>query len=491
MIAPDGGVSIEMDPIAPDEDVAHDQLESTFHDERAGEEPRPGRRVIFAVVSIALFMAAIDATIVASALPKIQSGLHTGLNWTSWTITIYQLGTVVVLPVAGKIADQYGRRQLFLIAVVVFTVSSLACGLSTSIYMLIPLRLLQAIGGGALMPSASGIVAESFGRDRDRAIGMFTSVFPIGGIIGPSIGGPIAVYFGWRAIFFINLPIGIVVFALALRVLPTTTRRDSNPLDVRGIVLLAMTIVAGMVAITVLGEKNSSLTDPGFLVSLGCTVGFGYRFWNHEKHAPMPFIPLRLIAGKGFAALNVLNVLIGSAFIGLGALLPLYAHNRYGIGLSSSGTLLAARGVGVVIVASFATMTLRRSGLRTPMIVGFACALAGAVALAIAPRGLSPYWWLSLFAMVTGLGMGMSLPASNNATLHLAPDAISAISGIRGMFRQIGSIVYISIVTSALARSANHAAAGVAQAHALWVTTGVIVVMIALVFRVPEHKGSW
>ena len=126
------------------------------------------------VVSMALMMGSIDQTIVATALPRLQHDLHTTVNWSGWTITAYQLGAVLTLPVAGRIADLYGRKKVFMICVVLFTVSSLACGMSTSIYMLVPLRFVQALGGGAFMPSASGIVAENFGKDRDRAIGSNT-----------------------------------------------------------------------------------------------------------------------------------------------------------------------------------------------------------------------------------------------------------------------------------------------------------------------------
>ncbi|HWD25448.1 MAG TPA: MFS transporter [Acidimicrobiales bacterium] len=459
--------------------------------EPAGDDPGKDRRLVFLVLAIALFMASIDSTIIASALPKIGSGLHAQLNWTSWTITIFQLGALVALPVGGKIADQFGRRQIFLAALTIFTVSSLLCGLSTSIYMLIPLRLVQALGAGSLMPSAIGIAAESFGRNRDRAIGMFTSVYPFGGLIGSAIGGPIAVYFGWRAIFFINVPIGLGVYVLAVRHLPITPRRDSNPLDVFGVALLALTIVAGMIAITLMGEANASVLNPGFVAALACALGFGHQFWRHEKRTPTPFIPLRLIVGEGFARLNIINVLYGSVLIGFGSLIPLYAHQRYGIGLSAAGSVLSARAIGAVVVAAASTMMLRRTGVRLPMIVGFALVLVGGVALGIAPRGMAPYWWLALFAGVTGLGMGMATPASNNASLHLAPDAIAAISGIRGMFRQIGGITYVSIVTTILARSANNAAAGIAQAHAFWVEGGVLIVLIVLVLRVPDHKGTW
>src|SRR6185437_3771717 len=135
---------------------------------------------------------------------------------------------ILAMPLAGKLSDQFGRKRVFLVAVALFTISSLACGLSTNIYMLVVLRFVQALGGGAFLPSASGIVSDAFGRNRDRALGMFTSIFPIGGIVGPVFGGVITQDWTWRAIFFINIPVGVVLVALGLRFLPANRPSGSR-----------------------------------------------------------------------------------------------------------------------------------------------------------------------------------------------------------------------------------------------------------------------
>ena len=146
------------------------ESESGRHESAVTLEPSPHRRVIFAIVSVGMLMASIDQTIVATALPALQHDLHTQINWASWTITVYALGRVLVLPLAGRLSDQYGRRPVFLLAIVVFTVASLCCGLVDNITLLIVLRAVQAIGGATFMPSATGMVADSFGPGRDRAI---------------------------------------------------------------------------------------------------------------------------------------------------------------------------------------------------------------------------------------------------------------------------------------------------------------------------------
>ena len=223
------------------EQVAH---ADAAHVQVADDHAR-GRLLIFAIVSIALMMASVDQTIVATALPSIQRDLGAQVNWSSWTITVYALGQVMVMPLAGKIGDQFGRKQVFLGAAVLFTAASLCCGLADNIYLLIVLRAVQAIGGGAFMPSATGIVTELFGKDRDRAVGLFASIFPIGGIIGPVLGGVFVTYWSWRGIFLVNIPIGITLVVLGAIFIPDIARRPDLHLDIRGVVLLGTHAAVG------------------------------------------------------------------------------------------------------------------------------------------------------------------------------------------------------------------------------------------------------
>jgi EmrB/QacA subfamily drug resistance transporter len=452
-------------------------------------EPLPRRRLVFAIVSLGLFMAAVDGTIVATALHPIGQSLHSTINWTAWTVTIYQLGQIMAMPLAGKISDQFGRKRVYVLSAVVFTTSSLACGLSTSIYMLVAFRLIQAMGGGAFMPSASGIVADHFGRDRDKALAMFTSIFPIGGIVGPVFGGLIAQDWSWRGIFFVNVPIGMALVILAIKYLPRGIRRPAASLDIKGVALLALTILFGMLGVTTLGTAGLKPWDPRCIVPFVAACVMGAVFLRHSRRSPAPFIALRLLVGKSFLVMNIVNVVFGTAILGFSALVPLYAQNRYHVPLASAGTLLTARAIGTVCLAGLAAMLLRRTGCRLPMVVGFSAIAFGLVMLAIeAPAGVPPYLWLAAWSLLTGLGMGVSLPATNNATLQLAPDEVAQIAGLRGMFRQSGGILSLSITTALLARSSN---AGVTQAYAFGAEAVLMLLMVGLVFLVPDHKGRW
>ncbi|GAA1600266.1 MFS transporter [Kribbella sancticallisti] len=454
----------------------------------AADEPLAHRRIVFGIVSMALLMASIDQTIVATALNAIRGDLNAELTWSGWTITIYALGQIIVMPLAGRIGDQFGRRRVFLGAAVLFTVASLACSLADNIYLLVVFRAFQAIGGGAFMPTATGIVSEQFGRDRDRAIGMFTSIFPLGGIIGPIIGGVIVTYWSWREIFIVNVPIGILLIVLGLKFIPRGTPAPGARIDATGAALLALTLLFGMYGISSLGSSGASPADPLFIGAEVLAITLGVLFVRHANRHAAPIIGVNLLRGGGFGAMNSINFLFGAAVLGFGALVPLYAESRYGIQPLQAGTLLTARAVGMICLASLAVFALRRTGYRGPMIGGFLLVAGGMTLMSLAPHGLTPYGWLALAAGITGIGMGLSIPASNNAILQLAPDQISAITGLRGMFRQSGGIVAVSVTTTILAHSAN---GGLAQAHSFLVFAAVLLLIVPLTLLVPDHRGSW
>ena len=495
----DGAVELDDSVVIDDASIAEATVPARdFGDHGAGlsssdlgwldSDPHPKRRLIFFICAMALFMASVDSTIVATALPRIGSALHARINWLGWTITIYSLGQIIMLPLAGKISDQIGRKRLFVSCAVLFTVSSVACGFATNIYILVPLRLVQSLGGGGFLPSASGIVADHFGRERDRALGLFSSIFPIGGVAGPIFGGVITQYWDWRGVFFVNAPIGIALIFMIWRFVPATDRVSSARLDIRGIVLLALMIVSGMLSITTLGEVGSSPLSPLVAGPAAGALLFGYLFFRHINRVESPIISPRLIRGKGFAIMNFVNVLLGGAGFGFGVLIPLYAENRFHITISSAGTVLSAQAVGMATVAAGATYLLRRTGYRRPMAIGFIVVAVSLVFLSLTPQGLSPYWWLSLTAMFTGIGLGCVAPASNNATMALAPLDVAAISGLRATFRQTGAITSVSVVTAIIARSAHP---GLAQSHVFWVLALILVLCSFLTRFVPDHRGSW
>jgi len=166
------------------------------------KEPSIRKGVVFSIVAMALLMTTVDATIVATALDTLQHDLHTTVNWVGWILTGYSFGLVVMLPISAKLSIRFGHRRIFILSVAVFTVASVACGLSSNIILIIVLRIVQAIGGAGITPSVTGIIVDYFGKSRDRAVSFFGSIFPAGAMIGPIFGGLFVTYWTWRGIFF-------------------------------------------------------------------------------------------------------------------------------------------------------------------------------------------------------------------------------------------------------------------------------------------------
>lgn len=437
---------------------------------------------IFAVASIALFMSSLDGTIVATGLPTLRTALHTQLNWAGWTMTAYQLGLVIAMPVAGRVADTLGHKRVFVGAAVLFTATSLLCGLVGNVGVLIALRLVQAAGGAAFMPAASGIVMDVFGEHRQRALGLFSSIFPLGALVGPVAGGIILATWSWRGLFLVNVPIGVAFSLLAWKLLPSSAPQPRKA-DLRGALLLGAAVLGLMLAITDLGNRSAGPSSPSVLVPLCASVACGWAFLRHCNKVADPLIPPHLLRGRAFAATNAINLVWGACAIGFGSLVPLWAEDRYGLSPLSSGTLLSSRAIAEIVLAVGASLLVHKTGYRAPIAAGIGLIAAGLAMIAMKPHFVSPYIWLSIGATLSGLGTGLSAPASNNASLELAPDDIGAITGLRGAARQGGAIIAISLATSLAA----HTRAEVPTLGASFlVLAALLAAMAPLVLMVPD-----
>ena len=285
-----------------------------------------------------------------------------------------------------------------------------------------------------------------------------------------------------------NVPLGIILLVLAVAYVPNSASQARRRLDVTGIVQLAIGLLGVMAAISFLGSATATPLSVSFVLPLVVGIAALLAFVRHAARARDPFVPMRLLRGRGFAVMNAINFFYGVAVLGVGTLVPLYAEQRYGISTLGAGTLLTARAVGMIAVAGLAVVLLRRTGYRWPMFVGFSVTALGLVLMAIAPSGVSPYVWLAGATAIAGIGMGTAIPASNNAMLNLAPESTASVAGLRGMFRQAGGITGVSIMTAVLARSADP---GITQAHAFVLLAVVLMGLLPLIFRVPDHHGSW
>lgn len=448
------------------------------------------RRLVFAVVATNLLMGSIDQTAVAAALPALQAEFDAPLSWVGWTVTVYMVGQILALPLAGRLSDQFGRRRVFLAAVAAFTAASVLSGLAPSIETLVGSRLLQGLAAGAFLPSATGIVSDLFGGERDRAVASFTTIIPIGAIIGPTIGGVLVVTTGWRGIFLVNVPIGVVVLAAAWFLLPRSTARAGERVDVAGVGLLVTMLLSGMVAATVLGSGLPRSTEAVVAVGAAAVAATAaFLLLRHLRRSANPLVPLRLLRGSTFTTLNVVNFLFGVAALGQASLVPWYAVTRYGLDPLLAAGLLTFRAVGMIIASAVSVAVIRRVGFRPLLVAGSLLVMVGLVILALpAPGAVPAPVWIAISTTLTGMGIGLGAPASSNAGLHLAPEHVASVSGLRGMFRFSGGITGISVLTAVVSGSADP---GATQAIGYLVLAGILLLTTPLMFRLPNTTGRW
>ena len=452
---------------------------------------RGRRAAVFGVIAFALMMLSIDATSVATALHAMQQDLEAPINWSSWIITAYWFGYVIMLPLSGRLSERFGHRRIFLLSTLAFAAASLACGLATNVNWLVLFRALQSMGGAGLTPAATGVIVDHFGTARDRALGLFGAVFPVGAMIGPIFGGLFVTWASWRDVFFVNVPIGAVMALLGFWLIPRDRAADrgARGMDVPGMLWLGVAVIAGMFAASWLGDPDARWTSPPFLACAALAVFCGVAFFRHIQRVREPFLPPRLIYGRGFGATNFLNGIYGGVASGAVTLAPLYASARYGLSALDAGLLLIAEGVAAIVLSTFAAAALRRTGYRMPFRVGALLMALGLALLAPEPRfGLSPYAWLAVATFFIGAGGGFMSPASRNACLQLVPERASTMAALRATVQELGVIVALAIATALMAAASNpqRALAGIYLVSAL-----LCLAVLPVIARVPEHRGAW
>jgi EmrB/QacA subfamily drug resistance transporter len=423
------------------------------------------RYLIFAAAGLSLFMYSIDSTAVAVAFPNFISDFGTNVLWAAWTMSIYMVAVTSVMPLMGNLSDSFGRKQVYLVSLLLFTASSLACGLAPNIYSLVAFRFLQGVGGASFLPTAAGIVSDQFPENRERAIGLFSSIFSIGGIVGPNLGGWIVSRYSWRYIFYINLPIGVGLIVLILILLEEPQALSRPHIDLVGAAFFFGAILFIMLGLNHVAESFSisSLLLAG--VFLVVSASFVSLFVRQEKQESNPILDLALLKSTPFLAANLYNMMVGAGIFGVVSFIPLYATSVHKLSTLVSGMILTPRSLGVICTSTVTSFLLKRWGYRWPMVWGLS--ILALSTLLLGDQGfqvsrmlgihLGVAETLAVLIMGTGLGIGIALPASNNACIELMPAKVATITGLRGMFRYVGGAFGISLTTIILHSSATPA----------------------------------
>jgi EmrB/QacA subfamily drug resistance transporter len=451
------------------------------------------RHLGFALSALAVLMASIDGTITVVALPQLTDSLHASLSWVGWTLTSYQLVQIVMYPLAGQLSDMFGRRRVFLFCIVTFTLSSLLCGLSPNVFFLIAFRALQAVGGGGLLPSVIGLIADEYRRHRAQAIGLISSIMPIGSIIGPNLGGFLLENWSWRALFFINLPIGVILVLGFLFLMPKA--EDEHTLaklrvDATGLIQFIGAILSLMYGMTLIADNPAQASNPIVWALFAGSLILAVMFVRHVRSTPEPIMEYRLLARSPFLAANIYNFLFGAVTMGFYSFIPYYAVVKFGLTPFESAAVLTPRAIVVMLMSFVASLFVKRLGYRLPMLVGmlfvavtFVLMAQGWSNLQVGGVSIGGFWLLASLIAIGGVGMGVASPASSNVAIDQAPDKAASITGIRGTFRLAGGTISISCVVLALSFFSDQAAG---LDTIFMVFTVILLVTVPLVLILPE-----
>jgi EmrB/QacA subfamily drug resistance transporter len=411
---------------------------------------------ILSGVLVGMFLAALDQTIVTTALPTMAADLS-GIEHLSWVVSIYLLTTTASTPIYGKISDLYGRRRLLQIAIIIFMAGSLFCTLAQTMTMLIGARALQGLGGGGLITLAHATIADHVSpRERGRYQAYLSGVWASASIGGPVLGGLFVDYLTWRWVFGINLPIGIIAFVLCRRALPRVDApHEERRIDYIGATLLTLAVTALLLVTTWGGSQYPWLSSMIVgLVAVGLTLLV--LFALQELRAFEPILPPRLFGDSVFRVANTASFLISMVMFGSTMLLPIFFQVVAGWSPGASGLLIAPY-TGGTVIGSFATGSLmRKTGRYKPFpLVGLTAGTLAFGLLATLHANTSSLL-ISIYMIILGLGVGMSLPVMLVSVQNAAaPRDIGAATSAVNFFRSMGGAFGAATLWSVLILGLN------------------------------------
>ncbi|EPZ50918.1 MULTISPECIES: MDR family MFS transporter [Alicyclobacillus] len=418
------------------------------------------RRMVTIAMLVAVFLVAIDVTVVSTAMPDIARKLG-GLNLYSWVFAIYTLTTCVTTPIYGKLSDLFGRKVVFTIGVILFVVGSMLSGLAQSMPQLIWFRAFQGIGAGAVMPVTFTIIGDLFpGEQRARMQGVFSAVWGVAGLLGPLVGGLFVDNISWRWIFYINLPVGAISLILVLSFLHESYERKSKRIDYWGAITFTLGISALLYALLNGGDAYAwdSVTIIGLFV--GALVFLALFVWIESK-VQEPMLPLSLFSLPVIAVSNVIGFLLSFVLIGANVYLPMWIQSILGHSATNSGLTLMPMSIAWPLGSTLAGRYMYKMGTKATTMVGAVLVvLGGAWTLAISLH--SPYWYFVGLMIVVGFGMGYSItPTTVMIQSAVGWQMRGAATASNTFVRSLGQTVGVTIFGTIF----NTATASYAQSH--------------------------
>jgi EmrB/QacA subfamily drug resistance transporter len=429
---------MEATPVARDTDAP-----SVADDPALGLDRRTKFEILGAVL-LGMFLAALDQTIVGPVLPKIVGELK-GSDYYTWVVTIYLLTSTVTVPIYGKLSDLYGRKPILMFGITLFLIGSALSGLSQEMWQLILFRGIQGLGAGVLFPIALAVIGDLFSpAERGKYQGFFGLVFGLAFLLGPGLGGLLTDAFSWHAIFYVNIPIGLIALAVIWRLLPNIRHVERfGSIDYPGVITLVLALVPILIGFTV--AETDGFGDPAVWAWIGGGLVFLVAFILVERRASEPIIPLHLFRNRTFSS-SMVSIFF--ATFGFGALiifLPFYFLVVEGASATESGYRFLPFMFGLIISSIASGQLVSRTGRYKPFIfLGFAALILGQILITQLRVGTDD-WVLNGWMFITGLGIGPTFAVFTIVVQNAVPfNQLGAATSDLTLFRQIGTTVGIA-----------------------------------------------
>lgn len=426
------------------------------------ENPWPA---LWAVV-LGFFMLLVDTSILTVATPAIMRELDAGVNEVIWVTSAYLLAYVVPLLIAGRLGDRFGIKRVYLVGLVIFTLSSLWCGLADSIGMLIAARVAQGIGAAIMSPQTMAVITRVFPSERrGQAMALWGAAAGLATLVGPLLGGVLVDHLGWAWIFFVNVPVGVVAFVLAWRLVPDLAVH-AHLFDWLGVALFGIGMFAVVLGIQEAGEHGWGPALGDFAVWQLVVSGLGllslFIFWQ-SKNTLEPLLPLSLFGDRNFSVSNLAIACVSFSFVAMGFPFMLYAQAVRGWSPTAAGLLMAPLALGSLLLARPVGRLTDRVHPRIIVATGFALAAVAMVALIAVITPTTPVWVLVIGMFTIGCGAAclwgpLSATANRNLPMHQA----GAGAGVYNTTRQVGAVLgsaAVALLLDVLLRDAGLAGA--------------------------------
>lgn len=442
----------------------------------------PRKWFILANVSVGTFMSTLDGSIANVGLPTISDSLHVPLHVVQWVVSAYLLTICAMLPLVGNLADRYGRGRLYNIGFLVFIVGSASCGLSGSIGLLIGARILQAIGASLLMANSQAIVVMTFpAHQRGRAFGITGTMVSLGSLTGPAVGGLLIGYFGWPAIFWVNVPIGIIGFILGLYLLPKERPlKQAKMFDYSGSALFMVGIVSLLYTLSNAQTWGWSSGESvgGLIAALVILAGFGLR----ERFAKNPIIDFSLYRNRIFAAGSIAAMLSFVSLFCINTMMPFYLEDVLHQTPQLTGTAMMANPVAMAVVAPLSGWLSDKIGPYILTTSGLALNAVGFILLTFLSTH-APVWLVALHLAIFGVGSGMFQSPNNSSLMSTAPPAKTGlVGGLNALVRNVGMVLGIVLSVSVFSNRLYHLTGASTHGSLSVVNGGAILTALHVVF---------